>query len=59
MDNRKIMCELLLAGKTLIIDEMEFKFDQFTNGILNITRDEILGPSKFCAKYGWHDYVIK
>lgn len=59
MDNRKIMLENILAGKTLIIDGMEFKFDQFTNGILNVTRNEILGPSKFCAKYGWYDFKIK
>ena len=58
MDNRKIMLELLLKGKVLTISDMNFKFDQLTNGILNITRNEIIGPSKFCAKYGWFDFKI-
>jgi hypothetical protein len=59
MDNRKIMLKNIIAGKTLIIDDMEFKFDQRTNGILNITCNEIIGPTKFCSKYGWHDFKIK
>lgn len=59
MDNKKIMLELLLKGKVLTISDMDFKFDQLTNGILNITRNEIIGPSKFCAKYGWFNYIIK
>lgn len=58
MDNRKIMLELLLKGKILAISDMEFKFDQLTNGILNITQNEIIGPSKFCTKYGWFDFEI-
>lgn len=52
------MLDLFLKGKTLLIDGMKFKFDQFTNGILNVTRNEILGPMKFCAKYGWHEYKV-
>ena len=59
MDNRKIILGLLLKGKVLTISDMDFKFDQLTNGILNITRNEIIGPSKFCSKYGWFDFVIK
>lgn len=58
MDNRKIMLELLLKGKTLTISDMAFKFDQLTNGILNITQNEIIGPSKFCVNYGWFDFKI-
>lgn len=58
MDNRKIILGLLLKGKVLTISDMDFKFDQLTNGILNITRNEIIGPSKFCAKYGWFDFEI-
>ena len=52
------MLELLLKGKTLTISDMDFKFDQLTNGIINITQNEIIGPSKFCAKYGWFDFKI-
>ena len=59
MDNKKIMLENIIVGKILIIDDMEFKFDQLTNGILNITLNEIIGPSEFCAKYGLHDFKIK
>jgi hypothetical protein len=58
MDNRKIILGLLLKGKVLTISDMDFKFDQLTNGILNITRNEIIGPSKFCSKYGWFDFEI-
>lgn len=58
MNNKKIMLELLLKGKVLTISDMDFKFDQLTNGILNITRNEIIGPSKFCSKYGWFDFEI-
>lgn len=58
MDNRKIILGLLLKGKVLTISDMDFKFGQLTNGILNITRNEIIGPSKFCAKYGWFDFEI-
>lgn len=58
MDNKKIMLELLLKGKVLTISDMDFKFDQLTNGILNITRNEIIGPSKFCSKYGWFNFEI-
>jgi hypothetical protein len=52
------MLELLLKGKILTINDMDFKFDQLTNGILNITRNEIIGPSKFCTKYGWFNFEI-
>jgi hypothetical protein len=58
MDNRKIILGLLLKGKVLTISDMDFKYDQLTNGILNITRNEIIGPSKFCSKYGWFDFEI-
>ena len=58
MDNRKIILGLLLKGKVLTISDMDFKFDQVTNAILNITRNEIIGPSKFCSKYGWFNFEI-